>query len=135
MSLSVDGRMAFSLIAVMDITGSILAKLVAVMLFSPIFILPGLILGGLGAFIAQMYMKATLSVKREMSNAKAPIIATVGGALAGLRTFYYPAHSAPPSDMLILQLLSVLTVPRTYSDKSRGHGSIGTPVLLGRSTT
>lgn len=38
----------------------------------------------LGGFIGQLYMKAQLSVKREMSNAKAPLIGIFNGAMSGL---------------------------------------------------
>lgn len=44
----------------------------------------GILLAVLGGFLGQIYMKAQLSVKREMSNAKAPVIGIFNGAVSGL---------------------------------------------------
>ncbi len=49
-------------------------KLSAVVLMTPIFLIPGTIIATLGVWIGQIYMAAQLSVKREMSNAKAPVV-------------------------------------------------------------
>jgi hypothetical protein len=38
----------------------------------------------LGGLLGQVYMKAQLSVKREMSNAKAPVVGILNGAISGL---------------------------------------------------
>jgi hypothetical protein len=38
----------------------------------------------LGGWIGRIYMKAQLSVKREMSNAKVPVLGHFGAAIAGL---------------------------------------------------
>lgn len=51
---------------------------------SPIFVVPGFIVGLLGSWCGQIYIKAQLSVKREMSNAKAPVMSHFGAAMAGL---------------------------------------------------
>jgi hypothetical protein len=37
-----------------------------------------------GGFLGQVYMRAQLSVKREMSNAKQPVIGIFNGAVGGL---------------------------------------------------
>ena len=49
-------------------------------------ILPGVIITGLGVWLGQIYMKAQLAVKREMSNARAPVLGHFGAAVAGLST-------------------------------------------------
>jgi hypothetical protein len=50
---------------------------------TPVFLAPGLFIGMLGGWIGRIYMKAQLSVKREMSNAKAPVLGHFGAAIAG----------------------------------------------------
>ena len=58
----------------------------------PIFVIPGLLLGAVGGYLGQVYMKAQLSVKREMSNAKAPVLGHFGAAIAGLGKGDYYYH-------------------------------------------
>lgn len=67
------------------LTLALIGRLAGVVLFSPIFILPGLAIAALGVWLGQVYMRAQLSVKREVSTAKAPVLGVVGGAIAGLR--------------------------------------------------
>ena len=63
-----------------------LMKFFAVVSFSPIFAVPGFFVSVLGGWCGQIYMKAQLSVKREMSNARAPVLGYFGAAIAGLST-------------------------------------------------
>ena len=51
-----------------------LARFFSVMIFTPIFMIPGVFVAVLGTICAQLYIKAQLSVKREMSTAKAPVL-------------------------------------------------------------
>lgn len=77
------------------LTLNLLVKLGTVVLFTPAFLLPAVFLGVFGAFLGNVYIKAQLSIKREMSNAKAPVLAVFGGAIAGLSTsslHIYGAH-------------------------------------------
>ena len=59
-------------------------KLAAVVLYIPSFILPSILIGGFGAWLGQVYMKSQLSVKREMSNAKSPVLSVFNSAVGGL---------------------------------------------------
>jgi hypothetical protein len=59
-------------------------KLGAVVFMTPVFLAPGLFIGMLGGCIGRIYMKAQLSVKREMSNARAPVLGHFGASIAGL---------------------------------------------------
>jgi H+/Cl- antiporter ClcA len=61
-----------------------IVKLGAVVTMTPVFLAPGLFIGVLGGWIGRIYMKAQLSVKREMSNAKSPVLGHFGAAIAGL---------------------------------------------------
>lgn len=62
----------------------IVIKLGAVAMSAPFFIVPGILMGVAGAQIGQIYMKAQLSVKREKSNARSPVLGHFGAAFAGL---------------------------------------------------
>lgn len=61
-----------------------LVKLVAVIFFTPIFILPGILLTALGYVCGQIYIKAQLSIRREMSVARAPILSHFNATMAGI---------------------------------------------------
>ncbi|KAH9940070.1 uncharacterized protein BXZ73DRAFT_99070 [Epithele typhae] len=81
---SVDGIMPRNLEWVIELTIVLVIKFLAVVYFSPIFLLPGLVVTLLGGWCGQIYMKAQLSVKREMSNHKAPVLGHFGAAISGL---------------------------------------------------
>jgi hypothetical protein len=63
---------------------SSLSRLVAIAFSAPVFIIPGLFIGICGGLMGQIYMKAQMSVKRERSNAKSPVVAEINGAFTGL---------------------------------------------------
>ena len=65
-------------------TLDIVAKFGAVIIMSPIFILPGIAILVAGVSMGNIYMKAQLPVKREGSNAKAPVLGHFGAAVSGL---------------------------------------------------
>jgi hypothetical protein len=69
-----------------DMTISMLIKFVSVIIISPTFLVPGMFISAVGAWCGQVYIKAQLSVKREMSNARAPVLGHFGAAVAGLST-------------------------------------------------
>lgn len=68
-------------------TFGILLKFAAVVVLSPVFALPGIFVGIILGWLSQMYMKAQLSVKRERSNARSPVVGHFGAALSGLGAF------------------------------------------------
>lgn len=61
-----------------------LLKMFAVILFSPIFIIPAIMVAVAGGVCGNVFMKAQLSVKREMSNSKAPVLSHFGAAIGGI---------------------------------------------------
>lgn len=61
-----------------------ITKLGVVVLYTPVFLPPALVIVSFGIWLGSLYIKTQLSVKREMSNAKAPVLATFGGAIHGL---------------------------------------------------
>lgn len=68
----------------LEMTSTILVKFGAVVVISPIFVLFGVVVFVAGGLLGQIYIKAQLSVKREMSNAKAPVLGHFSAAIQGL---------------------------------------------------
>ncbi|KAK7462765.1 hypothetical protein VKT23_020778 [Stygiomarasmius scandens] len=56
----------------------------AVVVYTPAFLGPGLIIAFLGFLCGNIYVRAQLPIKRVQSNAKAPVIGHFGAAIAGL---------------------------------------------------
>lgn len=79
-----DAQFCAATYYVFDITIQLVIKLIAVIIISPIFALPGFVTVIVGCWVGDVYMKAQLPVKREFSNAKAPIMAHFGSAVGGL---------------------------------------------------
>ena len=106
----------------------------AVIVLSPIFSIPGTLLAIVGWYFGRLYSRAQLVVKREQSNARAPILGHISAAIAGLGTCsdVIPAHLM---SNIFLQCRSARTTPRTRSGKSRLNVSIGTLELQSHSTT
>ncbi|KAG9104015.1 hypothetical protein FRC06_006095 [Ceratobasidium sp. 370] len=62
----------------------LIGRFAAVVIFSPIFTIPGAFVLVVGITIGQIYISAQLSVKREMSNARSPLFSHFGAAIAGI---------------------------------------------------
>lgn len=84
-------------------TVSMLIKLLAVVVVTPVFLGPGILVFILGGWVGQVYMKAQLSAKREMSNAKAPVL---GQYVLSCRMFSFGL-------VLTIEILSVALVLRS----------------------
>ncbi|PBK89773.1 P-loop containing nucleoside triphosphate hydrolase protein [Armillaria gallica] len=92
---AVDSTLPTSLFHLTSMSMAMLLKFSAIVVFTPAFLVPGLIMAIAGAYLGQIYMKAQLPVKREMSNAKAPVLGHFGAAIAGLTSIRaYGAESA-----------------------------------------
>lgn len=65
-------------------TISMLICLGATILFTPVFLLPGVIIASIGGWIGNVFIHAQLSVKREMSKVKAPVLGAFSDAINGL---------------------------------------------------
>ncbi|KAL9711361.1 hypothetical protein Ac2012v2_005906 [Leucoagaricus gongylophorus] len=81
---AVDGPISQWTLTLVEFTIAMSTKLIVIVMFSPAFLFPALFVAVVGAKIANYYLKAQLSVKREMSNAKAPVLAHFGAAISGL---------------------------------------------------
>lgn len=83
-STAVDGQLAISLGVMTQLSVAMLLKFLAVVVSSPAFLFPALLVTVLGAWCAQIFLKAQLSVKRGMSTARAPVLGHFTAAIAGL---------------------------------------------------
>ncbi|PIL29334.1 ATP-binding cassette transporter [Ganoderma sinense ZZ0214-1] len=81
---SMDNRFSRNTEILMEITIFLLMKMLSVLIFSPIFIFPSILVAAIGGTLGNIYMKAQLSVKRELSVAKAPVLGHFGAAVAGI---------------------------------------------------
>ncbi|KAF8966908.1 multidrug resistance-associated ABC transporter [Flammula alnicola] len=80
----IDGQVPNSFSAVVELAVCMMVKLSGPVIFTPIFLAPGILITVLGVYIGNIYLKAQMSVKREMSNARSPVLAHFGAAIAGL---------------------------------------------------
>ncbi|KAG8995370.1 hypothetical protein FRB90_000200, partial [Tulasnella sp. 427] len=81
---SIDTSVPSLFSTVVEIQVSLLFHFGAILIYAPAFLLPGVAVAAVGAWIGQLYMRAQLAVKREMSNAKSPLYSHFGAAIAGL---------------------------------------------------
>ncbi|KAJ7105184.1 hypothetical protein C8R44DRAFT_858596 [Mycena epipterygia] len=81
---SVDGPVSQSLWNLLVTSMSMFVKFGAVVLFTPLFFIPGVLVGFLGGWLGRIYIGIQLSVKRQMSNAKAPVLGHFGAVVTGL---------------------------------------------------
>ncbi|KIJ62235.1 hypothetical protein HYDPIDRAFT_176581 [Hydnomerulius pinastri MD-312] len=81
---AIDGIFPQGITWVLELSLVVLSRLLAVVILTPTFIIPGILVGVIGGWFGRIYLKAQLSIKREMSNAKAPVLGHFGAAIAGL---------------------------------------------------
>ncbi|CAE6535559.1 unnamed protein product [Rhizoctonia solani] len=81
---SVDETLPLQLESFVNISFSMLSSFLVVIIFSPQFITPGVIILAGGFGMGHIYIRSQLSIKREMSNARSPLFSHFGVALAGI---------------------------------------------------
>jgi len=98
---AVDGPIPQIFVVLLDLLSGMVTKLGAIVLFTPLFLIPGVGVAIFGFFLAKMYLKAQLSVKRETryahgvvrkvtiayvacSNARSPMLAHFNEAIHGI---------------------------------------------------
>jgi hypothetical protein len=114
-----------------------LIKFIAVIYLTPVFIIPGTAIAVLGAWLGRVYMKAQIAIKREMSNAKAPVLGHFGAAVSGISTCAYVVMYEVFCKFVLTRLFQhpfVHMERRQSSAKSRIGESIGTRGLEDLST-
>lgn len=127
----VDGQLMFYLWYLIQKTTAMLIRFCAIMIFSPLFAIPGSIMTVWGGWCGQLYIKAQLPIKRERSSAKAPVLGKFGAAIAGLSKSYIRMY---PTCAKYNQLPSVHMVHRTSSDMRSTAVSIVIPARLSHTT-
>lgn len=85
---SIDGQLGAIFAELAGSSFAILSRLLAIVVMSPVFIVPGIAVAMLGWACGQVYMRSQLSVKREMNNARSPVLGHFGAAIAGLSASY-----------------------------------------------
>ncbi|KAJ3556039.1 hypothetical protein NM688_g2249 [Phlebia brevispora] len=81
---AIDGTVVNSLYSLIELSFDVLIKLGAIVVMTPFFVFPGVLMGAIMSLIGRLYMKAQLAVKRERSNARSPVIGLFGDAISGL---------------------------------------------------
>ncbi|KAI0066573.1 P-loop containing nucleoside triphosphate hydrolase protein [Artomyces pyxidatus] len=79
-----DGPIADMFSLLVEIVVDLFIHLAGVVIFTPVFLFPGIVLAILGIWIGRIFMRAQISIQREGSNAKAPVLGHFGAAIAGL---------------------------------------------------
>ncbi|KAH7101229.1 P-loop containing nucleoside triphosphate hydrolase protein [Auriculariales sp. MPI-PUGE-AT-0066] len=116
---SVDSTITMLLHNVTEYSTSLLFKFVAVVIFSPIFAIPGAVIFGTGWKLGRIYMKAQMPVKRETSNARAPVLANFGTAINGMVTIRAYGAQQRFKDTLVENLDNYTRCVRAMDNLSR----------------
>ena len=90
-----DNRLANTIELIVEFTIFLLMKMLAVVIFSPVFLIPALLVAFVSGLVGHVYMKAQLSVKRELSNAKAPVLGHFGAAISGISEYLLAISQIP----------------------------------------
>lgn len=71
-----------------------ISKLGAVVIYTPIFLMPAVVGVSFGFWLGTVYIKAQMSIKRDMSNRKAPVLAMFGSAIHGLSKLHFLSYGS-----------------------------------------
>ncbi|KAJ7041082.1 P-loop containing nucleoside triphosphate hydrolase protein [Mycena alexandri] len=91
---AIDNSVSRALWLLTDLTSLMLVKFGAVVLFTPVFFAPAIALFLLGGWCGRTYLSAQLSVKRDASNARAPVLGHFGATMSGLTSIRAYAQEA-----------------------------------------
>ncbi|EIM80350.1 P-loop containing nucleoside triphosphate hydrolase protein [Stereum hirsutum FP-91666 SS1] len=84
--------------SVFEVAVVLTVRFFVILIFTPRVGLVGIVIAAAGVTLGNIYMKAQLSVKREMSKAKAPVVAHFGAAVEGIISIR--AYGAQESTLL-----------------------------------
>ena len=68
---------------------TVVVKLICVIVYTPIFVIPSIAMGIVAAWMGKLFGKAQLSVQRELSNSRAPVLGHFEASVAGLGEIIY----------------------------------------------
>lgn len=92
----------------------LVSRVFVLVAWAPVFLLPCIAVIGFGVWIGTVYIKAQLSVKREMSNRKAPVLAMFGSAIQGLVSVRAYSAQAAFREQLLKRVNEYTRVGRTF---------------------
>ncbi|PIL29368.1 ATP-binding cassette transporter [Ganoderma sinense ZZ0214-1] len=81
---AIDGQISSFLLKLLELSTSMVVRLVLVMIVAPIFTGAVVVFGAISGLYARAYMKAQLPVKREQSKTRAPLIGHLNTTVASL---------------------------------------------------
>ncbi|KAJ6561237.1 hypothetical protein DFH09DRAFT_1160834 [Mycena vulgaris] len=116
---AVDSSLANQILPISNRTIRMLTRLGTVVLYTPVFFFPGALVGALGTWVGQIYTSAQLPVKRLTSNARAPVLADFGTAIAGLVSIRAYSAQAQFSTDLFSKIDRFSRASRNYANLNR----------------
>ncbi|KAJ1305460.1 hypothetical protein OPQ81_000470 [Rhizoctonia solani] len=116
---SVDETLPLQLESFVSITYSMCSSFVIVIIFSPQFMMPGIIILAGGVWVGHIYIRSQLSVKREMSNARSPLFSHFGTSLAGITSIRAYGAEEYFKDETLKQVDKYTRAARTFYDLNR----------------
>ncbi|KZV91873.1 hypothetical protein EXIGLDRAFT_675729 [Exidia glandulosa HHB12029] len=120
---SIDGPLGLIFTQTAETAFGILSRLAAIIVMSPIFVIPALVVAVVGRACGQVYIKSQLSVKREMSNARSPVLGHLGAAITGLTSIRAYGAEAAFKATARERLDKYTRVARTYYNLNRWIGT------------
>ncbi|KAJ6559886.1 P-loop containing nucleoside triphosphate hydrolase protein [Mycena capillaripes] len=119
---AVDGPILNVFAGFIHVTISIVTSFGAVVLLTPLFSVPGILAAVIGGTLGQLFIKAQLSVKRESSNAKAPVLGHFGAAIAGLTSIRAYGAQGPFIEESLKRINKYTRAARILSNLDRWVG-------------
>ncbi|KAJ7675294.1 hypothetical protein B0H17DRAFT_1207802 [Mycena rosella] len=119
---AVDGPILNVFASFTAVTISLVTSFGAVVFLTPLFSVPGIFAAIIGGAVGQLFIKAQLSVKRESSNAKAPVLGHFGAAIAGLSSIRAYGAEGPFIEESLRRINKYTRAARTLSNLDRWVG-------------
>ncbi|KAJ6576978.1 P-loop containing nucleoside triphosphate hydrolase protein [Mycena vulgaris] len=119
---AVDGPILNVFASFTYVTIAIFTCFGAVVSLTPLFSVPGVLAALIGGVLGQLFIKAQLSVKRESSNAKAPVLGHFGAAIAGLSSIRAYGAQGPFIEESLRRINKYTRAARTLSNLDRWVG-------------
>ncbi|KAH8104851.1 hypothetical protein BXZ70DRAFT_1049036 [Cristinia sonorae] len=102
-----------------EIITFMIARFCSVILVAPATLLPGLMVAITGGWLGRIFVKAQLSVKREMSNAQSPIFSHFSAAMAGLVSIRAYGAQATIKQEFFVRIDNYTRTTRSFNDINR----------------
>ncbi|KAJ7078086.1 hypothetical protein C8R44DRAFT_992812 [Mycena epipterygia] len=119
---AVDGPILNVFAGFTNVTISMITAFGAVVFLTPLFSVPGVFAAIIGGTLGQLFIKAQLSVKRESSNAKAPVLGHFSAAISGLTSIRAYGAQGPFIEESLRRINKYTRAARTLSNLDRWVG-------------